>query len=96
MDIGNKVGQVLLSCGEEGGIAESSTCTYVCVLCVHVCDSVRVRTCMSACALAAGMYFTEFPFVFKRSIAIVQTCKTNVKVYLHNSPRISPNHCEKC
>ena len=46
VDIGSKVGQVLLSCGEEGGIAESSTCTYVCVLCVHVCDSVRVRTCM--------------------------------------------------
>ena len=96
VDIGSKVGQVLLSCGEEGGIAESSTCTYVCVLCVHVCDSVRVRTCMSVCALAAGMYFTEFTFVFKRSIAIVQTCKTNVKVYLYNSPRISPNHCEKC
>ena len=34
---------------------------------------------MSVCALAAGMYFTEFTFVFKRSIAIVQTCTTNVK-----------------
>ena len=51
---------------------------------------------MSACALAAGMYFTEFTFVFKRSIAIVQTRKTNLEVYLRNSARISPNYCEKC
>ena len=36
VDIGSKVGQVLLSCGEEGGIAESSACTYVCVPCVHM------------------------------------------------------------
>ena len=68
----------------------------VCALCAHVCDSVRVCTCLGACALAAGMYFTEFTFVFKRSIAIVQTCTTNVKEYLCNSARISPNHCEKC
>ena len=39
-DVGSRVGQVLLSCGEEGGIAESSACTYVCVLCVHMCVTV--------------------------------------------------------
>ena len=39
-DVGSGVGQVFLSCGEEGGIAESSACTYVCVLCVHMCVTV--------------------------------------------------------
>ena len=39
-DVGSRVGQVLLSCEEEGGIAESSACTYVCVLCVHMCVTV--------------------------------------------------------
>ena len=40
--------------------------------------------------------FHRIHIVFKRSTAIVQTCTTNVKVYLCNSARISPNHCEKC
>ena len=39
-DVGSRVGQVLLSCGEGGGIAESSACTYMCVLCVHMCVTV--------------------------------------------------------
>ena len=39
-EIGSRVGQVLLSCGEEGGMAESSACTYVCVLCVDMCVTV--------------------------------------------------------
>ena len=82
--------------GGKGHCRKQRMYVRVCALCAHVCDSVRVCTCMSVCVLAAGMYFTEFTFVFKRSIAIVQTCTTNVKVYLCNSARISPNHCEKC
>ena len=39
-DVGSRVGQALLLCGEEGGIAESSACLYVCVLCVHMCVTV--------------------------------------------------------
>ena len=39
-DVGSRVDPILLSCGEEGGIAESSACTYVCVLCVHMCVTV--------------------------------------------------------
>ena len=31
-DMGSRVGQVLLSCREEGDIAESSACTYMCVI----------------------------------------------------------------
>ena len=35
--LGNRVGQVLLSCKEEGGIAVSRACMYVCVRFVCTC-----------------------------------------------------------
>ena len=51
--------------GGRGHCRKQRMYVRVCALCAHVCDSVRVCTCMRVCALAAGMYFTEFTFVFK-------------------------------